>query len=114
MYNYFMLIGRLCADAEITELPEGKRVCNLVLAINREFKNQDGEYDTDFIKISVWDFLADVASNNLKKGRMVGVKGRVAVRKVILKDDTELNTHVLIGERIVFFERGEQPMPQEF
>ena len=113
MYNYFMLIGRLCADAEIIELPEGKRVCNLVLAVNREFKNQDGEYDTDFIKISVWDFLADVASNNLKKGRMVGVKGRVSVRKVILKDDSELNTHVLIGERIVFFERGEQYVPRE-
>ena len=102
MYNYFMLIGRLCTDVEIKEYSDGKRVANLLLAVNRVFKNQNGEYDTDFISVAVWEFLADVAVDNLKKGRMVGVKGRIAARKVTLKDDTELTTYNLIGESIVF------------
>lgn len=114
MYNYFMLIGRLCTDVEIREYSDGKRVANLLLAINRSFKNQNGEYDTDFVNIAVWEFLADIAVDNLKKGRMVGVKGRISTKKVILKDDTEMNTYNLIGERIVFYDRGEKDIPQEF
>ena len=102
MYNYFMLIGRLCTDVEIRELSDGKRVANLLLAVNRAFKNPNGEYDTDFISIAVWEFLADFSVDNLKKGRKIGVKGRIGTKKITLKDDTETTTYTLIGENIVF------------
>ncbi len=104
MYNYFMLIGRICTDIEIKEVGEGKKVVNLVLAVNRDFKNMDGTYVTDFFRISLWEFLADLANDCLKKGAMVGIKGRLCPKKETISNGTVINVSELIGERVVFFD----------
>lgn len=107
MYNYFMLIGRICNDIEVQEVSEGKRVVNLRLAVNREFKNVNGEYITDFFNISLWEFLADVANDHFRKGALVGIKGRISQREVTLEGGTKIKVPDLVGERIVFF--GDAP-----
>lgn len=104
MYNYFMIIGRLCHDPEVRQLTDGRKVVNLTLAINRDFKNTDGTYSTDFIRVSLWEFLADIANDNLKKGRVIGVKGRISPRHETLQTGAVVPINDLIGERIVFYD----------
>ncbi len=104
MYNYFMLIGRICTDIEIREVGEGKKVVNLVLAVNRDFKNMDGSYTTDFFRVSLWEFLADMAKECLRKGSMVGIKGRLSPKKETISSGATITTSELIGERVVFFD----------
>ncbi len=103
MYNYFMLLGRLVNDPEIKELAEGKRVMNIRLAVSRSYQNTKGEYDTDFFTIVFWDFLADYAADNLKKGQPVLIKGRMQNSNEKLANGYQLTYPSLIGERIMFF-----------
>lgn len=103
MYNYFMLIGRIAKDIEITELDDGKRVINLVLAVLRPFKNTDGTYQTDFFRVSLWEFLADIAVENLKKGSKIAVKGRLTPKVITLESKAIITVNELIGERLIFF-----------
>jgi len=103
MYNYFMLIGTICKEVEIKEVADGKRVVQLVLAVQRSFANMDGEYDTDFFNISVWEFLAEYANEKLKVGSKIGVKGRLVPKLVKLESGAKVYKNDLIGERIIYF-----------
>lgn len=108
MYNYFMLIGRICTDVEIREVGEGKKVVNLLIAVNRDFKNMDGTYTTDFFRVSLWEFLADLAKDCLKKGARVGIKGRLMPKKETIANGAVINVTELVGERVVFFDSSSQ------
>ena len=77
MTNGVYLIGRLVRDPEIKELESGKKVCNITLAVQRPFKNADGEYETDFFDCSLWEGIAFNTSEYSKKGDLIGVKGRL-------------------------------------
>ena len=77
MLNKIILIGRLTADPELRYTGNGTAVTNFDLAVERSFKNQDGENETDFIKITVWRKQAEICANNLGKGRLVAVEGRL-------------------------------------
>lgn len=103
MYNYFMLVGTICKDIEIKEFEDGKRVVNLVLAIQRPFQNMNGEYTTDFFSISVWEFLADLARERLKVGQTIGVKGRLVPRKITLESGATIYKYDPVGERIIYY-----------
>lgn len=98
-----MLMGRLVKEPEVKELPEGKRVMNVKLAVGRGFQNSKGEYETDFFSIVFWDYLIDFAKDNLKKGQPVLVKGRMQTNKEELSSGYNLSYPTLIGERIMFF-----------
>ena len=103
MYNYFMLLGRLVKDPEVKEIPDGKRVMTVRLAVNRGFQNTKGEYETDFFNIVFWEYLIDYAVENLKKGQPVLIKGRMQTNKEELVSGYQLSYPTLIGERIMFF-----------
>lgn len=101
-----MLMGRVVKDPEVKQLNDGKRVLNLKLAVNRSFPNSNGEYEVDFFNIVFWEFLVDYANDNLKKGSPVVVKGRMQNSKEELASGFNLNYPVLIGERIMLFNRN--------
>lgn len=81
MLNQIIIVGRLVQDPEIKELENDKKVCNITLAVSRSYKNENGEYDTDFIPVTLWQGIADQTTNYCKKGDLVGVKGRLQVRE---------------------------------
>ena len=58
MLNQVVLVGRLTSDMEVKESEDGKKYCNMSLAIPRSFKNADGVYDTDFVNIKTFDSIA--------------------------------------------------------
>src|SRR5437868_10831894 len=79
MYNRIILIGRLTRDPELRYVPSGAPVANFTLAVDRPFRDQQGNRETDFIDIVAWRKLAEQVSQYMTKGRMVAVEGRLMV-----------------------------------
>lgn len=78
MLNNLVLVGRIASDLEIEETESGAKVLTMVLAIQRQYKNQDGIYETDFIPVKVLaGQMQDTAVEYCRKGDIVGVKGRL-------------------------------------
>ncbi len=77
MNNTSMLIGRLVSDPEINETENGKKVCNITLAVQRAYKNADGIYETDFIPVVLWTGIAEKTTEYCRKGDIMAVKGRL-------------------------------------
>ncbi len=80
MLNRIVLIGRLTKDPELRYTPNGKAVASFRLAVDRQFKNQQGEKEADFIDIVVWGTQAEHCANYLSKGKLAAVDGRLQIR----------------------------------
>lgn len=81
MLNSVILIGRLVADPQLRYAPSGKAVSTMRLAVDRGTVNQQGQRETDFIDVVCWDRIAENVANNLQKGRLVAVQGRLQLRQ---------------------------------
>ena len=77
MLNQMVLVGRLVSDPEVKTLEDGKSVSNITLAIPRSYKNENGEYETDFIDCTLWKGVAENTAEYCRKGDVIGVKGRL-------------------------------------
>lgn len=105
MHNYVLLIGRIARDIEVYQRAEGKRVSTICLAVNKPFKNPEtNTYDTDFIKVTLWDTMANVAEENCKKGDLIGIKGRLSTRLETLANGVSVNAIEVIGEKVIFLQ----------
>ncbi|MFA7467328.1 MAG: single-stranded DNA-binding protein [Desulfotomaculaceae bacterium] len=80
MLNKVILIGRLTRDPELRYTQNGTPVANFTLAVDRAFSSKQGERETDFINIVVWQRLGEHCANHLGKGRLVAVDGRLQIR----------------------------------
>jgi len=80
MMNHVILIGRLTETPTLKEASDGKQMLSINLAVPRTFRNQDGIYETDFIRCILWNGVAEKAEKYCKKGDMVSVRGRLQVR----------------------------------
>ena len=75
MYNKAILIGRLTADPELKQTPNGVSVCSFSIACDRAFSGRNGERQTDFINIVTWRQQAEFVSKYFSKGRLIGIDG---------------------------------------
>ena len=80
MYNKVILIGRLVAAPELHKTSTDKSVARVTVAVNRRYKDQNGERETDFISLVIWDKKAENFANWIKKGYLVTVEGRLQTR----------------------------------
>lgn len=78
--NKVILSGRLVRDIELRNTPSGKEVVANCIAVKRDYKNSNGEYDSDFINIVVWGASATYLKNYAAKGDMVELVGRWQTR----------------------------------
>jgi len=78
-FNKAILIGRLARDPEIRYTKDGVAVTNFTLAVNRAFKNKEGEREADFLDVVAWRQLAELCANYLQKGSMAAVEGDIRV-----------------------------------
>lgn len=92
MYNHIGLVGRLVRDPEYRATGNGTSVCNFTLAVDRDFKNQSGEKETDFIDCVAWRQSAEFVTNYLRKGSMAAVSGRLQIRGWTDKDGNRRKT----------------------
>ncbi|GFH41401.1 single-stranded DNA-binding protein [Pseudolactococcus insecticola] len=80
MINNVTLVGRLTKDPELKYTPSNQAVVSFTLAVNRTFKNANGEREADFISIVIWRKSAENFANWAKKGSLIGITGRIATR----------------------------------
>ncbi|WP_343344636.1 single-stranded DNA-binding protein [Terrisporobacter petrolearius] len=78
--NKVILVGRLCQDPDLKYIGEKNiPITKFTLAVNRDYKNAQGEHDTDFINCEIWNRQAEVFSEYMTKGRLVYMEGKIKV-----------------------------------
>lgn len=78
--NKIILSGNLCKDIELKTTSSGKASLNNTIAVKRDFKNADGEYESDFVNLVFWGNQAEYVDKYLSKGSKIGVVGRLQTR----------------------------------
>lgn len=98
MLNHVVLIGRLVRDPELRYTTNGTAVSNFTLAVERNYTNQQGERDVDFIRIVTWRKLAETCAHHLGKGRLVAIQGSLQIRKSERDGRTYINPEVVASD----------------
>lgn len=80
MINNVTLVGRMTRDAELRYTPQNQAVATFTLAVNRNFKNANGDREADFINCVIWRQQAENLANWAKKGALIGITGRIQIR----------------------------------
>lgn len=96
--NKVILSGRICSDLELKTTGSGTSVCSFRLAVQRRFKNAEGNYDADFISIVAWRSNADFISKHFKKGDPIELGGSLQTRNYEKDGNTVYITEVVIDE----------------
>ena len=106
MLNQVILVGRLVKTPELFVAESGRKGSIVTLAVGRAFKNQDGEYDTDFLDCTLWTGIAENTAEYCNKGDVIGVRGRLLSRIVEKDDGTKYKKMEIIADRVTFLSSG--------
>jgi len=104
MLNRVILIGRLTKDPELRYTPNGVAVSTFTLAVSRNYSNQQGQRETDFITIVTWKGLAETVANYLKKGRLTAVEGRMQTRNYDNNEGKKVYITEIVAANVRFLE----------
>ncbi len=102
MLNRIILMGRLTRDPELRRTGSGTAVTSFSLAVDRDFKSQSGEKETDFIDIVAWRNTAEFVSKYFAKGRMAIVEGRLQIRDWTDKDGNKRRNAEVVADNVYF------------
>lgn len=95
-------IGRLTASPELKATPNGKKVCNFTLAVERKFKGADGKPVVDFIDCVAWQNQAEFLCKWFDKGVRVGVTGELQTRMREDKDGKKFKVYEVLVNTVEF------------
>ncbi|MDD6383941.1 MAG: single-stranded DNA-binding protein [Streptococcus hyointestinalis] len=98
MINQSVLVGRLTKDVELRYTPSNQAVATFTLAVNRNFKNQNGDYEADFINCVMWRQQAENIANWTQKGMLVGITGRIQTRNYENQQGQRVYVTEVVGE----------------
>lgn len=94
-------MGRLIRDPELRKAGEAS-VSSFRISCDRDFKNKDGQVETDFIDIAAWRNLAETVSKYFSKGRMAVVCGRLQIKEWTDREGVKRSTPEVVAEHIYF------------
>ena len=100
--NRAILIGRLTADPEIRTTQSGVSVCKFTLAVDRRFRDADGNRQADFIPVNAWRQLADLCARYLSKGNKCAVVGSIQTRTYDAQDGSKRYVTELVADEVEF------------
>lgn len=103
--NKVILMGRLTKDPEVRYTQTGKVVTQFILAVDRPFKDADGNKETDFIPVVVWGKAAELVGNSCQKGHRLLVDGRLQIRSYEVKEGSKRWVTEIIANSVEFIER---------
>ncbi|MFW6008664.1 MAG: single-stranded DNA-binding protein [archaeon] len=103
MLNDCSFIGRLVRDVELRYTSNGTPVANFDIAVERNYTNQQGEREVDFIRIVVWRKLAKTCAEHIGQGRLVHVKGSLQIKKSESEGKTYINPEI-IANNVIFLD----------
>lgn len=109
--NSIVLVGRLTRDPELRYTTQGHAVASFTLAVDRPFSGQNGEREADFVDVVAWRKLAEVATEHLQKGSLVGIQGRLQIRSYQAQDGQKRKATEVIASEIRFI--GSKPKPKQ-
>lgn len=110
--NLFMGIGRLTKTPELRYTTSNMAVVKFTLAINRDTKNKQGEYETDFISCVAYNKTAELISKFLDKGSQLAVEGKIQTGSYE-KDNKKIYTTDVVVERISFLDKKQETTQTE-
>ena len=105
--NKIIVIGRLTRDPEMSYTPKGTPIAKLSVAVNRRFKDQNGQKVTDFFDADVWGPQAEIVSQYLTKGREVAIEGEMRRETWTDKEGQKRVTWRIHAENVEFI--GSKP-----
>lgn len=105
MINNVTLVGRMTRDAELRYTPNNVAVATFNLAVNRNFKNEAGEREADFINCVIWRQQAENLANWTKKGQLVGITGRIQTRNYENQQGQRVYVTEVVGDSFKLLEK---------
>jgi len=102
--NRTVLVGRLTKDPELRHTQSNKAVATFTIAVNRNFKNANGEYEADFINIVAWGNQAETIKQYVFKGHQIGIDGRMQTRNYEANDSRRVYVTEVVAESFTFLE----------
>ncbi|MBD3108534.1 single-stranded DNA-binding protein [Bacillus sp. AGMB 02131] len=117
MINQVTIVGRLTKDPELRYTPEGHAVSNVIVAMNRQYKNSSGEYGADFVQCTIWKRAAENTAQYCRKGDVIGITGRIQTRHYNNSEGKRVYVTEVIAEYVKFLnnnrtEKVEAPATQ--
>lgn len=109
--NKACLTGRLTAKPELRYTDTNVAYARFNLAVNRNFTNEQGEREADFIGCVAWKKTAETVANHLDKGSQIGVEGRIQTGSYDDKDGNKRYTTDIIVENITFLDKKQESRP---
>ena len=100
--NKAILIGNLTKDPELKTTQSGISVCRFTIAVNRKFKDAQGNQVTDFIPVATWRGIAESCAKYLAKGRKVAVIGEIQTRSYDAQDGTKRYVTEIVASDVEF------------
>lgn len=102
MLNRIIVMGRMTRDPELRRTNSGTAVTSFSLAVDRDFKSQSGEKETDFIDVVAWRNTAEFVSKYFSKGRMAVVEGRLQLRDWTDKEGNKRRSAEIVADSVYF------------
>lgn len=104
MINNVVVVGRLTRAVDLRYTSNGTAYASFTLATDRDFKNQNGEKETDFINCVMWRKPAENLANYTKKGSLIGIEGRIQTRNYDNQQGQKVYVTEVLAERFHFLE----------
>ena len=102
MLNRIILMGRLTHEPELRHTNSNIPVCSLSIACDRDFKNDKGEKETDFIDVVAWRSTGEFVSKYFTKGRMAIIEGRLQMREYTDKEGNKRRAAEVVADNVYF------------
>ncbi len=102
MLNQLVIVGRITKDIEVNESEDGKKYTTMISAIPRTFKNEQGEYETDFLSVTLFGSVAVNTAEYCKKGDLVGIKEHLQNKPYSGSDENIKYLMEIIAEKVTF------------
>lgn len=108
MINNVTVVGRLTRAVDLRYTSNGTAYASFTLAVDRDFKNQNGEKETDFINCVMWRKPAENLANYTKKGSLIGVEGRIQTRNYDNQQGQRVYVTEVLAEKFSFLESAKK------
>ncbi|NME49882.1 single-stranded DNA-binding protein [Enterococcus cecorum] len=108
MMNHVQLIGRLTKDPELRYTSQGVGVATFTLAVQRNYSDNNGERQTDFIQCISWRKLAETIANHLVKGSLIACEGRIQTRNYENQQGQRVYVTEIVVNEVQFLESKKQ------
>lgn len=104
MINKVILMGRLTADPELKQTTSGVAVCSFNVAVTRSYKDSNGNYPADFVRVQSWRGTAEFVNRYFSKGKMIIVEGNLQNNDYTDKNNVKHYQMIVVAEAVHFGE----------